>query len=91
MLKNSRDSLMFLEAFATLFTSIEAEIVGSIIGQGMSTQYFPNFTATYYALFEGAGLSNQSAVDLWNDTAYGFSDKNHIKTWVDAANKSFDN
>jgi hypothetical protein len=57
----------------------------------MSTQYFPNYTSTYYALFESAGLSNQSAFDLWNDTAYGFSDKNHIKTWVDAANKSFNN
>ncbi len=33
-------------------------------------------------LFKPSGISSTISDLLWNDDAYGFSDKNNIKFWV---------
>lgn len=64
-------------------------IVDTVIGQGVSSQYLADYQTAYLELFQPAGISKENSEFLWNDTAYGFKDKNNIKYWVEAASSSF--
>jgi hypothetical protein len=88
-LKNSRDQLIFIEGFALLYTSIMDSIVETVLGQGVSSQYLVDYKTAYLELFQPAGISVDNSLFLWNDTAYGFSNKDNLKFWVEAAMNSF--
>ena len=49
-LKNSRDPLVFIEGFSLLFNNIEASIVETVLGQGVSAQYLPDYKTAYLSL-----------------------------------------
>ncbi len=67
MLKNSRDPLIFIEGFSLLFTSIEDSIVDTVIGQGISSQYLPDYKTAYVQLLQPAGVSLPNSHFLWED------------------------
>lgn len=56
-LKNSRDPIVFIEGFSLLFTNIEQSLIDTVLGQGISAQYLPDFQTTYLQLLQPAGIS----------------------------------
>lgn len=65
-----------------MFNNIEKSIIDTVIGQGVSSQYLADFNTTFKSLLQPAGVSEENARFIWNDKAYGLSDKDNLKYWV---------
>lgn len=89
-LKQARPALLLQQGLALLFTNMEESILPTVLGQGISQQFLPNFTATYLSLLAPVGIDNDNAQFIWNETAYGLSDKDNVGFWAQAAEECFD-
>lgn len=72
-----------------MFTNMEKSILDTVIGQGVASQYLTDPQNTFNVLLQPAGVSFENSFFIWNDDAYGFSDKNNLKYWVEAVRTSF--
>ena len=84
-LKQSRDTLILLEGLSLLFSNIEASIIDQVLGQGVSSQYLSSWDVAFSELYSPAGISEENSMFLWEDLAYGMSDKNNLQYWVEAS------
>jgi hypothetical protein len=55
-LKNAPPNLINIQGMGLLFTNLEAAIKNTAIGQGIGSQFLPNYTTAYESLFYKAGI-----------------------------------
>lgn len=56
-LKASRETVILLQGLSLLFSNMEASLVNTVLGQGVSTQYLPDWDSANNALYSPAGIS----------------------------------
>lgn len=64
-LKNARPTLVVQQGIASLFTTIEASILQTVLGQGIFSQFLKTQANTQHTLFTPAGISTEDGTFLW--------------------------
>lgn len=90
-MKSARPTLVLQQGLSLLFTNLEKSIIPNLYGSGLSQQYLKDNETLFTNLLSPSGISINSTNFLWNDPAYGMSDKENLGFWAIAAINCFEN